>query len=165
MWPIGSLLPSDDARLAQRCASRLGPSLAAGEGPNQRPAHFLPAAGVHAKDIVKIRGLASCRHLLLATQSLGVEQYASPTSARLWSTIRDRSTRRDIELPDCICPTRSGVPTGRLVNETLFAAEIGDAREPAVLARTGSCPITLCGLFCCKHTMEQHGAVLDDNSP
>jgi hypothetical protein len=74
MWPIGSLLPSDDARLAQRRASRLGPSLAAGEGPNQRPAHFLSAAGVHAKDIVKIRGLASCRCLLLATQSLGVEQ-------------------------------------------------------------------------------------------
>ena len=80
--------------------------------------HFLSAAGVDAKDIVKIRGLARCKRLLLATQSLGVEQYASPTSARLWSTIRDRSTRRDITLPDRIYLTRSGVPTRRLVNET-----------------------------------------------
>jgi hypothetical protein len=80
--------------------------------------HLLSAAGVDAKDIVKIRGLARCKRLLLATQSLGVEQYASPTSARLWCTIRDRSTRRDITLPDRIYLTRSGVPTRRLVNET-----------------------------------------------
>jgi hypothetical protein len=43
--------------------------------------HLLNAAGVASRDIIRIKGLVRCRRLLLATQSLGVEHYASPTSA------------------------------------------------------------------------------------
>jgi capsular polysaccharide biosynthesis protein len=76
------------------------------------------AAGATAKDVIKFNGLIRCKRLLLATQSLGLEQYASPTSARLWSEIRDRVAKRDISLPDRIYLTRAAMPLRRLVNES-----------------------------------------------
>lgn len=80
--------------------------------------HLLNAAGIASRDIVRIKGLARCRRLLLATQSLGVEHYASPTSARLWATIRDRSAVRDITMPDKIYLSRAGVKIRNLTNES-----------------------------------------------
>ena len=88
----------------------------------RRPCEFqdalFAAAGVAESDIIKINDLARCKRLLLATQSLGVEQYATPTAGRLWGRIRDRCAMRDISLPDRIYLTRSGMPTRRLLNET-----------------------------------------------
>jgi capsular polysaccharide biosynthesis protein len=80
--------------------------------------HLLNAAGVASRDIVRIKGLVRCRRLLLATQSFGVEHYASPTSAKLWAAIRDRSSIRDITLPSRIYLSRKGVKTRRLDNES-----------------------------------------------
>jgi capsular polysaccharide biosynthesis protein len=80
--------------------------------------HLLNAAGVPSRDIVRIKGLVRCKRLLLATQSLGVEHYASPTSARLWASIRDRSSVRDVTMPDRIYLSRAGVKTRKLENET-----------------------------------------------
>jgi capsular polysaccharide biosynthesis protein len=79
--------------------------------------HLLNAAGVPSRDIVRIKGLVRCRRLLLATQSFGVEHYASPTSARLWATIRDRSSVRDIMMPDRVYLSRAGVKDRKLKNE------------------------------------------------
>jgi hypothetical protein len=79
--------------------------------------HLLNAAGVASRDIVRFKGLVRCRRLLLATQSLGVEHYASPTSARLWAAIRDRSSVRDITMPDKIYFSRAGVKIRNLNNE------------------------------------------------
>jgi hypothetical protein len=81
-------------------------------------AYLLNAAGVPDRDIIRLRYVARCKRLLLATQSLGVERYASPTSARLWSTIRDRSAVRDVSLPDRIYLSRSGIKDRKLLNET-----------------------------------------------
>lgn len=78
---------------------------------------LLVAAGVAENDIIKINDLARCKRLLLATQSLGVEQYVTPTATRLWGRIRDRCAARDISLPDRIYLTRSSMPTRRLLNE------------------------------------------------
>ncbi len=80
--------------------------------------HLLNAAGVASRDIVRLKGLARCRRLLLATQSMCVEHYASPTSARLWSTIRDSSAVRDITMPDKIYLSRAGVKIRKLANES-----------------------------------------------
>jgi hypothetical protein len=80
--------------------------------------HLLSAAGVAENDIVRINNLTRCKRLLLATQALGVEQYATPTASRLWAKIRDRCATRDISMPDRIYLTRSGMPTRRLLNET-----------------------------------------------
>jgi hypothetical protein len=79
--------------------------------------HLLNAANVPTKDIVKVRGLVRCKRLLLATPSLGVERYASPTSARLWGTIRDRSAVRDVSLPDRIYLSRRKTKDRKLANE------------------------------------------------
>ncbi len=79
---------------------------------------LLAAAGVAEDDIVRINNLARCKRLLLATPSLGVEQYATPTASRLWARIRDRCATRDISMPDRIYLTRSSMPTRRLLNET-----------------------------------------------
>jgi hypothetical protein len=87
-------------------------------GPHDFQDELLHTAGATAGDIVKIKGLARCKRLLLATQSLGLEQYASPTSARLWGEMRDRVSRRDISLPDRVYLTRAAMPLRRLVNET-----------------------------------------------
>jgi hypothetical protein len=73
---------------------------------------------VAENDIVRINNLTRCKRLLLATQALGVEQYATPTASRLWARIRDRCATRDISMPDRIYLTRSGMPTRRLLNET-----------------------------------------------
>jgi len=81
-------------------------------------AHLLNAAGVPARDIVRINGLVRCKQLLLATQSFGVQRYASPASARLWAKIRDRSAARDIKLPERIYLSRSGVRDRKLMNES-----------------------------------------------
>lgn len=80
--------------------------------------HLLNAAGVPKENIMSIRGLARCKRLLLATPSLGVERYASPTSARLWGTIRDRSAVRDVSLPDRIYLSRRGIKARKLRNES-----------------------------------------------
>jgi hypothetical protein len=79
--------------------------------------HLLSAAGVPSRDVVRISSLVRCRRLLLATQSFGVQHYASPASARLWGTIRDRSARRDVTLPERIYLSRSGVKERKLANE------------------------------------------------
>lgn len=79
---------------------------------------LLNAAGLAKTDIIKFEGLARCRRLLLATPSLGVEQYATPTASRLWGTIRDRGARRDISLPDRVYLSRTGVAARPLLNET-----------------------------------------------
>jgi hypothetical protein len=79
---------------------------------------LLVAAGLAKDDIVKFDGLARCRRLLLATPSLGVEQYATPTASRLWGTIRDRGARRDISLPDRVYFSRTGVAARPLLNES-----------------------------------------------
>jgi capsular polysaccharide biosynthesis protein len=65
-------------------------------------AHMLEAAGVPPRDIVRLRPkeVARCRRLLMPTNALRLERYASPTSARLWGSLRDRSARRDISMPD-----------------------------------------------------------------
>jgi hypothetical protein len=80
--------------------------------------HLLNAAGVPVQNIININGLARCRRLLLATPSFGVEYYASPTSARLWGTIRDRSAIRDVSLPDRIYMSRSRIKDRKLANES-----------------------------------------------
>ncbi len=79
--------------------------------------HLLNAAGVPSRDIVRINSLVRCKRLLLATQSFGVEHYASPTSARMWATMRDRSAPRDVTLPDRIYLSRVGVPIRKLADE------------------------------------------------
>jgi hypothetical protein len=79
--------------------------------------HLLTAAGVPAREIVRIDGLVHCRRLLLATQSFGVQHYASSASARLWGTIRDRSAGRDVRLPERIYLSRTGVKDRKLANE------------------------------------------------
>ena len=79
---------------------------------------LLNAADVPTQDIIKISGLVRCKRLVLATQSLGVEQYASPTSSRLWGTIRDRLAVRDVSMPDRIYLSRSGIKDRKLLNET-----------------------------------------------
>lgn len=86
--------------------------------PGEFQHRLLLAAGAAADDIIRFDWQIRCKRLLLSTPSLGVEQYASPTSARLWSFIRDRMARRDIALPDRIYLSRSGIPMRRLVNET-----------------------------------------------
>ena len=91
--------------------------VAYGAEPDFQP-QLLSAAGVPIRDIVRIRGLVRCRRLLLATPSLGIEHYASTTSARLWGTIRDRSAVRDVSLPDRIYLSRSGTKSRKLLNET-----------------------------------------------
>jgi hypothetical protein len=80
--------------------------------------HLLNAAGVPSRDIVRIKGLVRCKRLLLATQSLGVEHYASPTSVRLWAAIRDRSSVRDITMPNKIYLSRTGIKSRKLENES-----------------------------------------------
>jgi capsular polysaccharide biosynthesis protein len=80
---------------------------------------LLAAAGVAEQDVVKINTLARCKRLLLATPSLGVEQYATPTASRLWGTIRDRGARRDISLPSRVYFSRTGVAARPLLNETV----------------------------------------------
>ena len=89
----------------------------AGRAPIDFQTHLLNAAGVPSRDIVRINGLVRCRCLLLATQSLGVEHYASPTSARMLATIRDRSAARDVGLPDRIYLSRASVGGRKLANE------------------------------------------------
>jgi hypothetical protein len=86
--------------------------------PTDFQTHLLNAAGVPARDIVRISGLVRCRRLLLATQSFGVQRYASPASARLWAKIRDRSAARDVRLPERIYFSRSGVSDRKLMNES-----------------------------------------------
>jgi len=78
---------------------------------------LLRAAGVRADDIIRVTRLVRCRRLLLATLSLGIEEYASPTSSRLWSILRDRIAPRDISLPSRVYLTRSGISARPLVNE------------------------------------------------
>ena len=78
---------------------------------------LLAAAGASSDDIIRISRLVRCKRLLLATQSLGVEYYASPTSARLWTAIRDRTARRDLSLPDRVYLSRSLAPIRPLMNE------------------------------------------------
>jgi capsular polysaccharide biosynthesis protein len=77
----------------------------------------LAACGVADGDILWLDGLVRCKRLVMATQSLGVEQYASLSSLRLWNRVRDHSARRDISLPDRIYLSRSGMETRKLVNE------------------------------------------------
>jgi capsular polysaccharide biosynthesis protein len=90
----------------------------AGRAPIDFQTHLLNAAGVPSRDIVRINGLVRCRCLLLATQSFSVEHYASPTSARMWATIRDRSAARDVGLPDRIYLSRVNVGGRKLANES-----------------------------------------------
>jgi hypothetical protein len=80
-------------------------------------AWFLQAAGVPARNIIKFKGLVHCRHLLLATQALGIQRYTSPAAARLWGTLRDRGSVRDVSLPDRLYISRRGVNHRILVNE------------------------------------------------
>ena len=78
---------------------------------------LLAACGATDSDILWLDGLVRCKRLVMATQSLGVEQYASPSSLQLWNRIRDNKARRDISLPDRIYLSRSAVETRKLVNE------------------------------------------------
>jgi hypothetical protein len=111
----------------------------AGRAPTDFQTHLLNAAGVPSRDIVRINGLVRCRRLLLATQSLGVEHYASPTSARLWSAIRDRSSVRDITMPDKIYLSRAGIEIRSLENES--AVERIFERHGFVVVRPETLPV------------------------
>jgi hypothetical protein len=90
--------------------------LAAGT-PGDFREYLLNAAGVASDDIVPLTGLARCRRLVLATQSMANEHYASPMSARLWASMRDRASARDLAGPDKIYISRSGVSARGLLNE------------------------------------------------
>jgi hypothetical protein len=89
----------------------------AGRDRNNFQAPLLAACGVVDSDVLWLDGLVRCKRLVMATQSLGVEQYASPSSLRLWNRMRDRIARRDISLPDRIYLSRGAVETRKLVNE------------------------------------------------
>jgi len=103
--------------------------------------YFLQAAGVPERSIVRMHGMVRCRHLLLATQSLGVERYASPTAARLWSRIRDRCAARDVGLPDRLYLSRSGIGRRRLVNE--HAVETIFERHGFAIIRPETLPVSV----------------------
>jgi hypothetical protein len=72
---------------------------------------LLEAAGIPRQDIIKITRPIRCKCLLLATPSLGLAKYASPTSVRLWADIRDRIAVRDDFFPRRIYFSRGGLPT------------------------------------------------------
>jgi hypothetical protein len=103
--------------------------------------YFLQAAGVPERSIVRMHGMVRCRHLLLATQSLGVERYASPTAAQLWSRIRDRCAARDVGLPDRLYLSRSGIGRRRLVNE--HAVETIFERHGFAIIRPETLPVSV----------------------
>jgi capsular polysaccharide biosynthesis protein len=78
---------------------------------------LLHAAGANADDVIFSQGLFHCRKLLLASPSLGVSRYASPTSARLWQRIRDAFHEPPSSRADKIYLSRSGLPARRMTNE------------------------------------------------
>jgi Glycosyltransferase 61 len=136
---IGDCLPRLHA--LDTCRALFGEMkvIIAGEAPTDFQTHLLNAAGVPSRDIVRINGLVRCRRLLLATQSLGVEHYASPTSARLFSAIRDRSSVRDVTMPDKIYLSRAGIKIRILENES--AVERIFERHGFVVVRPETLPV------------------------
>lgn len=79
--------------------------------------HLLRAAGADIKDVVFTRDFIHCRTLLLATQSLRVTRYASPTSVRLWRDIRDAIVDPRASGPDKIYLSRVGQASRKMTNE------------------------------------------------
>ena len=79
---------------------------------------LLAAFDVTDSDIVWVEdGLVRCKRMVMATRSLGVERYASPSSVRVWHRIRDHWARRDISRPNRIYLSRRGVADRKLMNE------------------------------------------------
>ncbi len=78
---------------------------------------LLHGAGVAAEDIVRFSRPVRCRRLLLATPSVRLAQYTSPTATRLWASIRDRLAVRNLTTPDKIYLSRSRVNDRKLTNE------------------------------------------------
>jgi len=101
--------------------------------------YFLQAAGVSERNIIRMHGMVRCRRLLLATQSLGVERYASPTATRLWARIRDRCSARDVSLPDRLYLSRSGIGRRPLANER--AVETVFERHGFAIVRPETLPV------------------------
>jgi len=78
---------------------------------------LLKAAGVPSPDIVKFNGIVRCKRLLLATPSLGLGQYSSPTALDLCCSIRDHVAVPGMSTPDRIYLSRTGIEDRKLVNE------------------------------------------------
>ncbi len=79
---------------------------------------LLHAAGADADDVIFSQGLFHCRRLMLASPSLGVSRYASPTSARLWHQIRDALDDPQPSHPDKIYLSRASQSARRMTNES-----------------------------------------------
>jgi hypothetical protein len=79
--------------------------------------YLFQAAGVPPEAVVRTAGLGRIRRLLLPSQSLSLGIFASPTSARLFATMRDRMARRDVTMPDRVYLSRMGVKDRKLANE------------------------------------------------
>ncbi len=78
---------------------------------------LLHTAGADADEVIFSQGLFHCQKLLLASPSLAVSRYASPTSARLWRQIRDAFPEPRSSHADKIYLSRSSLSARRMTNE------------------------------------------------
>lgn len=78
---------------------------------------LLAGMGVTAEDIVVAKGGVRCRRLLCASRALGVAQYVSPISGKIWRQIRDSIAGPHVEEGERVYLSRSAQPARKLTNE------------------------------------------------